>query len=49
MVTPSLMKYTEHYCQVLGWEVANKTQEVFVFEKQSLIFKLYCSNANIHS
>ena len=49
MVTQSLMKYTEHYCQLLGWEVANKTQEVSIFEKQSLIFKLCCSNATIHS
>ena len=25
MITLSLLKYTEHYCQLLMWEVANKT------------------------
>ena len=25
MITLSLMKYTEHCCQLLRWEVANKT------------------------
>lgn len=48
VITLSLIKYTEHHCQLLSLEVANKIQEVSSFEKQSLIFKLYLSNAYIY-